>query len=535
MPNRFIMIRLFIILIVLLGWILPFSLVAQSNPDTGFITLRNRLEQYQKKQDPMGQANCLQEMGQLYYHLGNYSDALQHLLEADKIYRKINAIDPLAANLNRLGTLYYYNQQSDLAWQQFREALGLYKQTKNAAGLAETYGQVGHLYEKQLNYDSAYYFQQLALKEARLSGEQVTLAKIYEHLGSILEDRQVYDSAFYYFSLSLEGYRASGKLLEQIEVINNLGDVFSKNGNPAKGMIYAREAALLAEQSEEKYQLQSAYRDIAQNFAAFRQYDSAYHYLEKSRQLIQTIYTRENARQLSLLQTIHETDRKNAQIERLNADRKVNTLLLITSLIVLVLIAVVAFLTLNRQKLKIRNEQLLHEQHHQLYQTEKGLMESELKRQQLEETSLKQQLDIKSQELSSHILHLIQKNEVLEEIRNGLQDLLKDDKRDQKKALRHLLQKITISFSQDSYWDEFRLIFDKVHPTLLASLQQQFPSLTQSEMRLLALVKMNMSSADTSKLLGITPDSLRVVRYRVKKKLQLGPDESLSSFVQTLA
>jgi DNA-binding CsgD family transcriptional regulator len=119
-------------------------------------------------------------------------------------------------------------------------------------------------------------------------------------------------------------------------------------------------------------------------------------------------------------------------------------------------------------------------------------------------------------------------------VRSGLLELLKDDKRDQKKALRQLLQKITISFSQDNYWEDFRLIFDKVHPTLLSGLQQQFPSLTQNEMRLLALVKMNISSADTAKLLGITTDSLRVVRYRVKKKLQLTPEESLSAFIQSL-
>ena len=528
--------RNFIFLFNLTLFFLSWSTIIYGQPvvDTSFTQIRTKLEQFRRLEDALGEANCLQEMGQLYYHLGNYSGALQYLLNADKIYRELSSTDPLASNLNRLGTLYYYNQQPDLAWKQFKEALELYTKSGNTAGLAETYGQVGHLYEKELKYDSAYYFQRLALKEAQRSGDTAILAKIYEHLGSIFEDKQQFDSAYLYFNRSLEAYRSSGKILEQIEVINNLGDVFSKNGNPSRGMLFARQAAELALQTEEKYQLQSAYRDIAQNFAALNQYDSAYAYLEKSRQLIQTIYTRENANQLGLLQTIHETDKKNAQIERLQADRRLNLLLLTASLAVVVLIAVVAFLAYNRQKMKIRNEQLLNERNQQLFQTEKGLMESELKRQQLEETSLKQQLDIKSQELSSHILHLMQKNEVLEEVRSGLQELLKDDKRDQKKALRQLLQKITISFSQDNYWEDFRLIFDKVHPTLLSGLQQQFPSLTQNEMRLLALVKMNISSADTAKLLGITTDSLRVVRYRVKKKLQLTPEESLSAFIQSL-
>lgn len=504
------------------------------HPDSAFILMKEKLNAYLLEKDEVGQARCLQQMGQLLFHLGSYSQAVDHLLQADKILRG-HKPGWLAANLNILGTVYYYNQQQSRARANFDEALEIYKKENNTSGIAETYGLIGHTYEKQLNYDSSYFFQRTALSYAVSAGDTAVIAKIYENIGSIYEDKALYDSAQYYFSLSQDAYQQCGRLVEQIEVINNLGDVWSKRGRFAKGMTYARQAAELALMTGEKYQLQSAYRDIAQNFEGMKQYDSAYYYLEKSRQLVQSIYSLENSYQIGVLQTLYDTEKKNAEIVSLNAARKANKLLSWGSIIVLILIALLAAVVINNQKMKIRNEKAINASQVKVHETEKGLMESELKRQQLEENSLKEQLDIKSRQLSSHLLHLIQKNETLEELKQGLSDIIRDDKRDQKKQVRQLLQKINMSFTQDSYWEEFRLIFDKVHPSFVTNLQQKYAGLTAGELRLLALIKMNLSSGDMSTLLGVTSDSLRVQRYRLKKKLSLGQDDSLTSFVQAIS
>ncbi len=503
-------------------------------PDAAFLQLKEEMLMHRRNQNQTEEAICLQKMGQILYHFSSYSQAVEHLLQADKIFRAGKNPDLLAANLNILGTVYYYNQQSPKAWVQFREALAIYSKKNNTAGIAETYGLIGHMYEKQLLYDSAYFFQKEALGYARSAGDTAILASIHENIGSIYEDKALYDSARFYFLLSLNEYERLGNVVDQIEVINNLGDVWSKTGHFPEGMKYARKAATMADATGEKYQLQSAFRDIAQNFAGMQQFDSAYHYLEMSRHLIQSIYSTESSFQISLMQTLYDTEKKNTEIAQLNAAKKADTVMNVAIITVLLLLGILASLVISRQKMKIRNERAVNNSNVKVFETQKGLMESELKRQQLEETSLKQQLDIQSQELSSHILHLIQKNEVMEELKKGLTEIIKDDKRDQKKQVRQLLQKINISFSQDSYWEAFRLIFDKVHPSFMSNMQQLCPELTPAELRLLALVKMNLASGEMATLLGITPDSLRVIRYRAKKKLNLAQTESLTGFVQSI-
>jgi hypothetical protein len=45
---------------------------------------------------------------------------------------------------------------------------------------------------------------------------------------------------------------------------------------------------------------------------------------------------------------------------------------------------------------------------------------------------------------------------------------------------------------------------------------------------------MNLGSADMAKLMGVTQESLRVMRYRVKKKMHIDANDSLQQFVQQL-
>ncbi len=503
-------------------------------PDSNYLYLKQKGENYHRNNNFLGEAGCLQQMGQLLYQLGNYAQAVEKLLSAHKIYVSLNNKELLATNMNLLGTVYYYNKQAPKALELFKEALAIFSLIKNETGLANTYGAIGYIYEKKKLYDSAYYFQQIALSHALLGNDGNSQAKIFENIGSILEDEAKYESAKYYFEQSLKLYQQTGNVFSSIEVINNLGDIYQKSGDYAKGLSYTREAMLLAQKNTALYQLQSAYKDMGRNFALTKKYDSAYFYLEKCRALVQKIYTTETGQQIALQEIIYETDKQYIEIERLQAAREANLLLTIFAGILILLVCLLGVVIISRQRLKIKNEKAINESNDQVYNTQKGLMESELKRQQMLEENLQQQLEVKSTEMSSHILHLIQKSQVMEELKNGLTEIIRDDKRDQKKQLRQLVQKINFSFTQDSYWEEFRVIFNQVHQSFFTNLTLQFPTLSAADLRLLSLIKMNLNSTDIATMLGITQDSLRVNRYRLKKKLQLGQGGSLSNFIQAI-
>jgi tetratricopeptide (TPR) repeat protein len=503
-------------------------------PDSAFLLLKEMYGRAIEKKDAAATGICLQQMGQVCYYLGNYVQALDFHLKADKIFREQRLQERVAANLNDMGILYYYNRQLSLARRQYDEALSIYSKAGDNEGLAVTYGQIGHLYEKQQRYDSAFWFQRRALDQYSRISKKQGMAKIYENFGSIYEDLQQYDSAYYYFINALKFYRQANEEVASIEVLNNLGDVYRKTGRYSQALQQTTEALQLARQTNDLYEEGAAYRDLGKTWNLLHRDDSAYHYLELSRHATINIYSREINRQTAFLSVLFDIGKKNDEIGKLENERKVTTVITVAVVIVIVLLVVLGWVVISRQRLKIKNEQVLGQQTRHIYETQRELMETALKNKELQEDKLMQELEIKKKGLTTYTLHVIQKNQLLEDLGTRLETMVKDEKRDHKKQLQQLIQQINLSFNQDQYWNEFREVFEQVHQQFFDNLKKHCPDLTGNDLRLIALIKLNLSSKDIATLLGISQDSLRVSRYRLRKKLDMVQGESLTAFVQSL-
>src|SRR5687768_14077391 len=179
------------------------EVLVKSEPDSAYVVLKELMTHAREKNDLLTEGICLQQIGQVFYHNSNYTQAVDHLLQAEKILREKKESERLARNLNFLGRVYYSNKQPGLAARQFDEALRINTQLRNVKGLAFTYGNIGHLYEKRLLYDSAYIYQQKALQLYRNENDSMGMAKIFENMGSIFEDWGRFDSARICFERAL--------------------------------------------------------------------------------------------------------------------------------------------------------------------------------------------------------------------------------------------------------------------------------------------------------------------------------------------
>lgn len=492
----------------------------KKDPDAAFIKIKTSLNWSLKNNNSTSAAFCFQYFGELFYHQAAYSQAVKYYYKADHIFRKNKDLINLAGNLNKTGAAYYYSKQYDISLVKFQEALAIYKKLGNRKGIADSYGLVGQTFEKSTRYNEAMKYQRLALDVYKTVEDQTGIAKIYENLASIYEDKNRMDSALKYYSLALVLNKASANDIAQIEIINNIGDVYRKTGKYKKALAFTREAGRMALSMNDQYQLSSAYRDLSKNFDLMKKYDSAYHYSELGRNIFLKIFTEDNNKQMALLQTLFEIQQKDNAILQFENEKKVNQYIIVATVVILFLLILLAASIISRQRLKIRNEQKLNERNQALYEAQKNAMEADL--------------ELKSKELTTHTLHLIQKNQLLEQLKSKLNDVLKDDKRDQKKELKQIVNLISFNNNQDKNWNDFRIIFERVHENFFERLKKYNTALTSSELRLVALLKMNLGSADIATLLGISQDSLRISRYRLRKKLNLEEGENLSAFLQRL-
>ena len=476
------------------------------------------------------EGQCLQQMGKACYRQGHFRQSLDFFLKADKIFNSSKKPLLLAANLSDIGVLYYYIKQPEKAMKNYMQALSIYKKQKYLSGQAMVFGHIGQLYEKRQRYDSAFYYQDLALKINEKTNDKSGAAKIYENLGSIYEDLEKYDLASLNFNKSLDLYQKDHNELGSIEVINNLGDILRKTGKYKESILETQKAMKLAGNLGNVYQLASCCRDLGKAYELLTKMDSAYHYIKLGYKYTLDLYSADGAKQVAFLQVLYDINKKSDEIVRLQNDRKINKIIAASAIIVVTLLIILGFVIYSRQRFKLTDQQMLVKQKG----IEHDLTSLALKNLQLEEQNLKQQLEVKSRELSTHTLNLIKNNQFLENLRSTLQAMVKEDKRDQKKQINQILTEINQSFNHERNWKEFTLAFEQVHHQFLENLKKASSELTSADMRLIALLKMNLDSGDIATLLGISTDSLRVSRYRLRRKLNLAQGNNLSAFIQAL-
>ncbi|TWR30037.1 tetratricopeptide repeat protein [Mucilaginibacter pallidiroseus] len=504
--------------------------LTQQHPDSALTALRKLYNVALDKNDVLTQGLCLQQMGKVCYNQGHYAQALEFYLRAEKQLAAQPNKNLIAANMGELGVLYYYNKQTQKSMGLYLKALSIYNETGNLEGRAEIMGNIGHLYEKAKRYDSALYYQNAALGNYRKAGHIKGAAKIYENLGSVYEDLAKYDSAGVNFTNALKLYNDAGDKVASIEVINNLGDIYRKTQRYDSSLVYTRRAMAMAKQTDNTYQMASCTKDMGQAFALMERMDSAYHYAELSRRFSLEVYSKEGMEQTAFLQVLYDMDKKSDEITHLNNIRKVNRIVGIAVFVVAILLAVLVIVIFSRQRLKIKDQQALARQQ----AAEHEFTQLELKNKHLEEDNLRRQLEVKSSELSTHTLNLIRNNQLLENLRSTLQAMVKEDKRDQKKQMQQIIMQINESFNHEQNWKEFTTAFEQVHQKFYENIRQYSNELTSADMRLIALLRINLDSSDIATLLGISTDSLRVSRYRLRKKLNIAQGDNLTAFIQSL-
>lgn len=137
----------------------------------------------------------------------------------------------------------------------------------------------------------------------------------------------------------------------------------------------------------------------------------------------------------------------------------------------------------------------------------------------------------KQAQLSNYVRVLAQKNHLIDELSEELKSLnLQNESKNSDK-----IEKISILIESrllsDEDWREFKRIFDQVHTGFFVRLKENFPDLTPAEIRLFALIKLNLSTKEVAEILAVSPKSVNVARYRLRKSLGLEKGTDVTDFI----
>ena len=229
-----------------------------------------------------------------------------------------------------------------------------------------------------------------------------------------------------------------------------------------------------------------------------------------------SINNKDREKQIRELQTIYETEKKEAaialqkvEIKTLNQKVKISNLrksLYAGGMISFIAVSGLLFFGFRQ---RIKKNSIEREKQEEIY---------------------KQEIEFKKKELTSQTLHLVQKNSFIQELKENLENL-KNSPDKFKVEFRRLVMLLKKESASDKDWEVFKSYFSQVHDDFDNKLRNTYPEISEKEIRLASFLKMNLSTKEIADIFNVLPDSVLKSKYRLKKKLSLDKQTDLYDYL----
>jgi DNA-binding CsgD family transcriptional regulator len=452
------------------------------------------------------EARAVQVVANHYWTYKDYERAFEWLLRLALILDEMQPADfpNMAEHYNFIGRSYYY-------FEDYKSALNYYEKSNN--------------------------LEKTAFNTTAVFAAQATLGLCYQNLGQlemaekyfleVINDRTPYANntwkgiasgnlGYNYF---LKGDFEKSTPLLKVDIqnailINDYGlaagalialaEIYLKQQKFQEAKQKIERARDYIEQSGQTDRLRKLYPIMSKWYAANSQPDSSSAYLDSAMVAINAYNEKYNS--LKLLRANQKVDARNRQLERekLIAESKIRLSqrnFIIYFIVILLIGSLITFWFRNKYLLKKQEfRELIYEN------TQKALSQA---KNQLKSLMLKVREDNK-------MILVLKKNEAVEE---------------NQKLISKLKSK-SILTNED--WVAYQKVFNQVYPYFSIALFTYSPDLSQAEIRCMYLEKLNLSNTEMALVLGVSANTIRVTKHRIRKKLDIENQEEMENLIQKL-
>ena len=467
--------------------------------------LKKSLDLYLETDDRAAIAEVQNDLGNNYRYVANFDQAAIHLYQSLVYYESAGDSSNFVKVRENIAILAWLRDQMDRALELEMPNVRYYERNNDSVGLGFSYTVVGLIHYKLKDFDQSKRFALKSLKIRQDIGDVRGQGESWNNLALAYMGEENWDSAMIGLENALK-YLTEGNDLRQIAVIlGNQGKVLSRMGRPREALVHYHLAIGNAQKIGLATTLRSVYPKIAQTYADMGDYETALKFQQRYAKLQDSLYSEEQNAIIAELDQRYDSAKKDQELEVIKQKNRTNQILIYGLGGVFFLVIMVVYLVFSRVRLMHRQEQ--------------KLATTKLESAQLQ--------------LSEFTSNILKKNKLIEELEEKLEALELEDKKamDQREAKRRELLQMKILTEED--WSAFKYHFEQVHTGFSSRLKEKFPELTIGESRLFILLKLHLSTREISNILGVSPDSVKKSRYRLRKKLQLKESEKLQNFVSS--
>jgi len=487
-----------------------------------------------KENDTLGKAEALLYMGICSYG-ASYTIGLDYCVKAMAEYKKLEhpraalAFEGRSRCLLLVATIKCRQGHYAEAIQLSREAMGGFTEHDTTGSLGLIYGVLGAAHYQLGRADSAEYYHRMALAQHLRTGYMAYIPNAYAEVAAIEmrnghkeESRALYDRAL---RISDSMDNRQGIALTKL----GLGEwslAFGNNVHDAEA--YYRDAGSIAATLTDRTFSMKVYQHMYDLHHAQGNYKQAIIYKDSLSTVRDSMYSWDKRREIKSMEIQFDVAEKDRQLELVRKENEIARLMnyMLWGGIVITLLVSGAVITMLR-RINRRDKQLL--------QAKEALVEAMNEQKRLEEEQrilkekqMQQELEFKESQLSAMTLQMLQKNELMQE----LKDRIEEDKVSSKDPVLNKI--INKGMSQDKEWTDFNIYFESINQHFYTRLKQAYPDISPNDLKICALIKLRLSIKEMASILNISPDSVKTARYRLRKRLGMNTEDNLTDFIEGL-
>ncbi|AUC23900.1 hypothetical protein BTO15_18165 [Polaribacter sejongensis] len=498
-----------------------------SNPDSSVVLFEKSYSLYLQSKDTLNAIQALFQEGFVFETSAKYAKSYDVLWKALLLMDNIENNGVKSVIYHRLGRVYSYYKREDKAIEFLTKALGLQKKMLDSRGLknkarlvsyyysiAATYRELNKpdLAKKYLDSSYLYYRAKESLTPKSYLDFEKAILLTKEHKEK--EALKIMEDIYPWFNTNTPSY--------MVLVYKYWGDAYKGLGDVDKSEKYYLKALKVSEEYKSHIDFTPlVYEKLSDVYLLKNNYQKAFKNLKKAKELDRIFFDSRSKENQSLLEIKDdyrlEKERQEKiikeqylkQLEQEDQIIKLQRIILIGSLIFLLVLGFFFFKHLRAK-------------HH----AEKELIR---KTKELEIEKTKELLALKNKELATSALQLIEKDEFLKELKTRVRE-------GGDKVKIHEINKVlrSVSVNNNKNWDDFKMRFIDVNKEFYDIIFAKFPKLSQGDQKICALIKLNFSSKDMARLLGISVESVHTVRHRIRKKMNLERNVNLEEYINSL-
>ncbi|MEO9572297.1 MAG: hypothetical protein ABJH82_01415 [Polaribacter sp.] len=439
-----------------------------------------------------------------FWKIKNFEKSFEWILKSAKILEKLQPQEfpNMAEHLNYIGRCYYHFQDYKNAIIYYTKAAKLNRTFFNAKAVIEAQSTIGLCYQKlgKLNIAESYFLK--VIKDTTKYKNKIWHEITSGNLGYNYYLQKKYKEAIPLLKKDIKSAIAINDPGLAAGSAIPLANIYLKQERLTEAKIKIKEARKYIKQSQQTDRLRLLYPIISKWYAANMEAKLSASYLDSSISAINTYNKKYSS--LKLLRANQKAEAKEKELEIAELQSKNKLKLTIRNFIILLitfLLIISILIYKNRNKYLLKEKQV---KDLELINTQKALENAKHK---LNNLTLKVRRD-------SNLLIELQKEK---NYKNDI-DLINE-----------LKNKNILTLND---WKQFQNLFKKVHPNFITSITTEYNNLSQAEIRCLCLEKLELTNNEMGLILGISKNTIRVTKHRIRKKLGIINQEELEKIVK---